>query len=672
MNVMKHPIPGRILFGADYNPEQWPEPVWEQDVSLMKEAGINIVSLGIFSWASIQTGPGCFDFGWLDRIMDLLRRSEIKVNLATGTASPPAWLVRQHPEMLPTLENGTRQWQGARQHYNPSSAAYRFACEEFVRELAARYQGHPALVSWHVNNEYGCHVPADYGDESAAAFRGWLKDRYGDLAALNRAWGTTFWSQRYGDWEEILPPRSAPMFHNPCQSLDFLRFSNDALLACFLNEVKILREITPEIPVNTNFMLWFRTLHHRKWAAHMDYVSLDSYPEMCEPPTVAALNSDLTRSCGDGAPWILMEQVTTHINWRQRNTTKPPGVMRLWSYQYLARGADGVLFFQWRQSRAGAEKFHAGLIGEGPPERQRCYRESRSLGAELARLGEIVGTRFYGQVAILHDQDSWWGLELPSKPNNDLKYKRVMEAFYGALHRRNIPTDFVFPDSDFGHYPLIFVPTLYVVSPKLADKLAAYVQAGGIAVFSYFSGIVDEDDRIHPGGVPGPLSELLGLAVEEWVIPETGATNELRVKELPGFQAEYPADFWAEVIRPEGAEVLATFGREFFCGSPALLRNRFGNGEAWYIATDSTPEFYDDLIGHFANQCGLGPVLEAPPGVEVTERRGESGHFIFVLNHNADAVGVSLGAHQGRDLLTNREVSGSLDLPAYGVSVLRI
>lgn len=669
---MKKILPGKILFGADYNPEQWPESVWEQDMQLMNDAGVNIVSLGIFSWASIQSGPGRFDFGWLDRAMDLLDRHGIKVNLATGTASPPAWLVHQHPEMLPTLENGTRQWQGARQHYSPSSAAYRSACAEFVRELANRYRAHPALVSWHVNNEYGCHVPADYGEESAAAFRVWLEERYGSLPSLNEAWGTAFWSQRYGSWEEILPPRSAPMFHNPCQALDFLRFSNDALLGCFLNEVRILREVTPDVPVNTNFLLWFRPLHHRKWAAHMDYVSLDSYPAMSEPPTVAALNSDLTRSCGNGAPWILMEQVTTHINWRQRNTTKPPGVMRLWSFQYLARGADGVLFFQWRQSRAGAEKFHAGLIGEGAPENQRCFRESKSLGAELARLGEIVGTHFTGQAAILHDQDTWWGLELPSKPNNDLRYDRVMGSFYTALHRRNIPTDFVFPDSDFASYPLLFVPTLYMVNSGLARKLADYVEAGGIAVFSYFSGIVDHQEQLHPGGVPGPLRELLGLAVEEWAIPEAGGFNELLTTGLPGFQAAYPADFWAEVVRAEGAEVLATFGQDYFCGSPALLRNRFGKGEAWYLATDSTPGFYDDLIGYLTEQKAIRPALEAPSGVEITERRGDQGRYIFVLNHNREAVQVSLGTLQGRDLLTDRDVFGRLDLAAYGVAVLRV
>lgn len=392
-----------VLYGGDYNPEQWAEEVWEEDVRLMREAGVNLVSLGIFSWAKLEPRPGEYDFKWLDRIIDLLYENGVMVDLATATASPPPWLAKLHPDSLPVTEDGVTLYPGGRQHYCPSSAAYREKAMELVRRIADRYKKHPALAMWHVNNEYGCHVSECYCDVSAEHFRTWLRERYGDLNTLNEAWGTAFWSQQYSEWEEIPPPRLAPTFANPTQQLDFRRFSSDALLECFLMEKEILCEATPDVPITTNFMGFFKPLDYWKWAAHEDIVSDDSYPDPADPEAHiwAAMNRDLMRSLGGGKPWVLMEQTTVRVNWRARNAPKSPGLMRLWSHQAVARGADGIMFFQWRASKAGAEKFHSAMVPHGEPEQSRSWQEVKQLGADLGKLDELLGARGEAEVAIL-------------------------------------------------------------------------------------------------------------------------------------------------------------------------------------------------------------------------------------------------------------------------------
>jgi beta-galactosidase len=671
------PLPsGRLFFGGDYNPEQWPESVWLEDMRLMREAGVNLVSIGIFSWAKLQSAPGVFHFDWLDRLMDLLAENGIMADLATGTASPPAWLIKLHPDILPTLDDGTVLSHGSRQHYNPSSSAYRAACAEFVTALASRYARHPALAMWHINNEYACHVRADYGDETAIAFREWLRARYGSLEALNDAWGTAFWSQHYYSWDEILPPRAAPTYQNPGQCLDFARFSSDALLECCLAEKRILRAITPDKPVTTNFMEWVKALDYHKWALELDFTSLDIYPEPIQPSRYPlGLSSDMTRCWNPKVPWIVMEQVTTHVNWRTRNATKPPGLMRLWSYAAIARGADGICFFQWRQSRAGAEKFHGSMVGHGNPATQRCYQETKQLGNELARLGELAGTRVHAEVAIYFDQENWWALELPSKPNSDLKYPRSAGNFHTPLQQANLATDFVFADTDLSRYRVLFAPALYMVKPGVAEKLAAFVAAGGQLVLTYFSGIVDEHDRVHLGGYPAPFRALLGLEVEEWAVPPDDRATALATTAAGlklGLPARLASSFWAESIRAETCEVLATFTEGFLAGRPAITRRAHGRGHAWYVGTELDAEGYAALTRVVTEAAGVRARLNVPDGVEVCERRSADGtRYIFLLNHADTPAIVSDSALQGHELLSASDVTAPLTLPALGVAIIR-
>ena len=378
----------------------------------MAEAGVNLVSVGIFSWSNLQPSPGRYDFAWLNRVIDILWSAGVAVCLATATASPPPWLTHRHPEILPERADGTRLWPGSRQHYCPSSPAYLDAALDLVDQLARRYGGHDGLALWHVGNEYGCHVPACYCDTSAAAFRAWLAERYKDVDALNQAWSTQFWSQRYHSLDEVLPPRVSPTFPNPAHQLDFARFSSEALERCFAAEADRLREITPDVPVTTNFMGFFKPLDYWRWARHEDLASHDSYPDPADPGASAgaAMAFDLVRSLKDSAPWLLMEQAPSAVNWRPVNAPKPPGVMRAWSYQAIAHGADGVMSFQWRASRGGAEKFHSAMVPHAGPRfadlprgqraRERACRSdgtgrhprSRRDGHRLG-LGELVGSR---------------------------------------------------------------------------------------------------------------------------------------------------------------------------------------------------------------------------------------------------------------------------------------
>jgi beta-galactosidase len=656
-----------MIYGGDYNPEQWPEEVWDEDVRLMREAGVNLVSLGIFSWATLEPRPGEYAFDWLDRIISLLHENGVMVNLATATASPPPWLAALHPESLPVTQNGVVLHPGSRQHYCPSNAAYKDRASELVRRIADRYKDHPALAMWHVNNEYGCHVAECYCDASAEHFREWLRVRYGDLDTLNEAWGTAFWSQRYGEWAEILPPRSAPTFANPTQQLDFRRFSSDALLELYEMEKEILREATPDVPITTNFIGFFKPVDYWKWAAREDLVSDDSYPDPSDPEAHirAAMSRDLMRSLGDGASWVLMEQTTVRVNWRERNVPKRPGEMRLWSYGAVARGADGIMFFQWRQSRAGAEKYHSAMVPHVPTETSRSWSEVSRLGAELGSLDELLGARGGAETAILLDWESWWALELDSKPSTAVRMLEGLYSFHKPLYEANVPVDFAHPGSDLSSYRLVVAPNLYLVTDDSAENLRQFVAGGGTLLMSFFSGIVDAHDHIRLGGYPAPFRELLGFQIEDFVPMATRESNRLDTTDGES------SDLWADLIHLEGAEPLASYTDDFYAGTPAVTRNIYGEGTAYYLGTRPEERYTKSLLQRVCEEAGVSPIAEVPPGVDAVRRKTEDTSFLFLLNHNQEAVEVSL-PNPGRDLLTGTEYVHNLVLAPLEVAVLKV
>jgi beta-galactosidase len=656
-----------IAYGGDYNPDQWQEDVWAEDMRLMREAGVNLVSLAIFSWSRLQPREDAWDFAWLDRVMNLLHEAGVRVDLATATASPPPWLSHAHPEMLPILADGVRLWPGARQHYCPSSPVYRAASGRLVEAIATRYSSHPALAMWHVGNEFGCHVAACWCDVSAEAFREWLLRRYGTIDELNRAWGTEFWSQRYSKWEEILPPRRTPTWPNPSQQLDFMRFSSDELLQCYELERAILAKHSPGIPVTTNFMQFFKPLDYWKWAEREDIVSDDVYQDPLDPDAGmgAAMAGDLMRSLGRGRPWVLMEQTTNRVNWREINAAKAPGQMRLWSFQAVARGADGVMFFQWRQSRAGAEKHHSAMVPHGPVESSPTWHEVVRLGAELKRLDEVCDTRVAAEVGIVFDWESWWALELPSKPSAHLRALDQVRAYYRHLFDANITADFAPSVRDLSSYKLVLVPNLYLVSDDAAANLNRYVSNGGNLVMSGFSGIVDDRDHIRLGGYPAPFREMLGIRVEDFF--PLGPDQVIPVRFDDG--SVTTGRIWSELIEPGAAEVIATYSGGALQGKPAVTRHQFGKGSATYVSTILDEEAMAVFMRSARKLARVTSVADIPAGVEVVRRQGGGRSFQFVLNHRNAEVQVHPG--QGIDLISGERVGPQgLLLRAYGVAII--
>lgn len=661
-------VPG-LLYGGDWNAEQWPEEVWAEDLELMAQAGVNLVTVGVFAWARLQPDADSWDFGWLDRLLDRCHAHGVAVDLATATASPPAWLVRAHPELLPVTADGVRLEFGSRQHYCPSSPVYRAAAVRLTRALAARYHGHPAPVLWHVHNEYGDHVTECFCPDSAAAFRRWLRERYGGrIAELNRCWGTAFWSQHYGRFAEIEPPRTAPGPVNPTQLLDWRRFCSDALLALYRAEKAVLDEVSPGVPVTTNFMSMLKSLDYWEWSRHEDLVSDDSYPDPADPRAhvTAAMNYDLMRSLKGGLPWLLMEQAPSAVSWRPVNLPKPPALYRLWSLQALARGADGVLHFQWRASVAGAEKFHSAML----PHRgtaSRGWRATVDLGAELRRLGEIAGSRIRGRAAVLLDWDSWWALELDDHPSARLRWPDLLRPWYAALYERGITVDFVPPTGELDGYRLLLAPNLYLLDTATAERLTAFVAAGGQLVCGPFSGISDRHDHIHPGGHPGPLRPLLGVVVDEhWPIPD-GAATAVRFGER-----ELQAVHWSEWLELAGAEALAYYTEGELAGLPAVTRRRHGRGGAWYLSCRLGTADVGSVLDLPIAEAGVAPELAGlPDGVEATRRRAADGtDYLFLLNHRPAACHVPLAG--GTDLLTGADVSGGVSLDPLGAAVVRV
>ena len=624
-----------LAYGGDYNPEQWEEHVWLEDMRLMREAHVNLVTVGVFSWSKLQPRQDSFDFGWLDRVLDLLHENGVAVDLATATASPPPWLTHLHPEILPVTADGVRLGPGSRQHFCPSSAAFRGAAEVLVRKLAERYGRHPALAMWHVGNEYGCHVPACWCEESARGFRDWLQAKYGSLEALNEKWTTTFWSQQYSDWAEVLPPRRTSARPNLTQLLDFQRFSSDAILECFELEHSILVEVTPGIPVTTNFMGLFKPLDYWKWAQREDLVSNDSYPEPENPdsPMKEAMVGDLMRSLRGGQPWLLMEQTTRRTVHCVVNVAKTSGQLRLGSYQALARGSDGVMFFQWRQSRGGAELMQSAMVPQGSSTSSAIWADVVRLGRELTELADLKGARVEAHVAIVLDWESWWALEQPGQPSSLVGQIERLETFYRPLYERNITVDFVRPDSDLSRYRLVLVPNLFLVSDDGVGNLSQYVRSGGTIVVSFFSGIVDQDDRILLGGYPAPFKEMLGLEVDDWrPLPKL---EKLKIRYADGTEAT--ADLWSELVINHGAQTIASFNGGELDGKPAITENAYGDGRAIYLATRLERAATASLIERICRESGVQPVFEAAPGTEAVRR----GPYLFLLDHGAGDVRVS-------------------------------
>ncbi|MFF7484819.1 beta-galactosidase [Streptomyces luteogriseus] len=661
----------KIRYGGDYNPEQWPQEVRDEDHRLFTRAGIDTLTVGVFTWSVTQPGPDTYDFTVLDSVLDRAAAEGRRVCLATGTAALPPWLATRHPEVNRTDFEGRRHRYGQRHNFCPSSPAYREHATALASRLAERYVDHPALLAWHINNEYG---GACYCDLCAEAFRSWLRERHGTLDALNDAWWTTFWSHRYTDWAQIEPPSALTEHwrgpdHTAFQgiTLDWFRFTTDTLLGCFLAEKAAIRAHDPDTPATTNFMGLFRPLDYHRWAPHLDFASWDNYPPLDAPPTRPALAHDLMRGLKDGAPFWLMEQTPSTTACRDVNPLRRPGELRIATFQAVAHGADAALYFQLRASRGACEKYHGAVVGHAGRDDTRVFREVAALGGELEALGaRTLGARTPARTALLFDWDSWWALEISDGPSRLVKYPDVVHAYYRAAREAGADLDVIPQTADLTGYDVVLAPVLHLVKGDLATRLEAVAARGGTVLATFLSGRVDEHDRAFLTDVPGPLAPLMGIRVDEW-----DARPAEFAQTVPELRAQARLVF--EIVLPRGAETVATYGTDFYAGTPAVTRNRYGSGEAWYVATALDQSGVDQVVRRIlARHDLLGPYT-AHPAVETATRVAPDGtRLLFLLNHAPEPA--RLTAHATvTDLLTGKRTGRGepLELDPLGVAILQ-
>jgi beta-galactosidase len=667
-----------MLHGGDYNPDQWPEDVWVEDMRLLKLAHCNALSVGIFAWTRLEPAEGQYDFAWLDRVMDLLAESRAYAVLATPSGARPAWMARKYPEVLRVRPDRGRNLFGRRHNHCLTSPIYREKTRLINRKLAERYRDHPALLVWHVSNEYNgeCHCAL-----CRAAFHRWLQAKYGSLDALNSAWWTAFWSHTYTHWEQIDPPSPIGETSVHGLNLDWKRFVTDQTVDFMRNEITPLRELTPDVPVTTNMMgAPFPGLNYWRLAAHLDVISWDSYPTWHRDDDVAlaanvAFVHDLSRSLRGGKPFMLMESVPSATNWMPAAKRKRPGMHALSSLQAVAHGSDTVQYFQWRKSRGSAEKFHGAVVDHVGHECTRVFGDVADVGRKLEKLDDVVGCTVRPDVAIIYDWENMWAMNDAQGPRRgDKGYLDDCKRHYRPFWERGIPVDVVDMEQDLSRYKLVVAPMLYMVRPGVAKRIEAFVEDGGTLVATYWSGIVDENDLCFLGGFPGPLRRVLGIWAEEIDALYEGDTNGV----LPapdnalGLDGDYVARELCELIHAESAQVLATYAADFYAGRPALTVNSFGAGRAYYIASRNDDRFLHDLYGALSEELDLQRSLDAdlPAGVSAQVRTDGERRFAFVMNFNAAPARVDLGDAAYTDLLTGAQVTGEVELNTYGVMVL--
>ncbi len=692
---MTVPTTSRIPYGGDYNPEQWPEEVWDADHAAFDAARIDTLTVGVFAWSLTQPDARTYDLSVLERVVDRAHAQGRQVCLATGTGALPPWLAHEHPEVNRTDFEGRRHVYGQRHNACPSSPVYRRAAAALARKVAQRLGDHPAVVAWHVNNEYG---GACYCDLCAVEFRTWLRERYGSLDRLNEAWWTTFWSHRFTDWAQVVPPNALSEHwrgpnHTAFQgiTLDYLRFTSDNLLRTFREEKAAIRAHSDR-PVTTNFMGLYRPIDYHRWADDLDFVSWDNYPPDHASASRMALAHDLMRGIKGGQPFWLMEQTPSVTASRDVNPVKRPGVLALWSWQAVAHGADAVLYFQMRQSRGACEKEHGAVLGHSGRTDTRTFREVAELGAGLERVGDaVLGARTPARAALLFDWDSWWAVEIWDGPNRHLRYLDTVVAYHRALWEAGVQLDVVPVTADLAGYDVVVAPTLHMVKGDLADRLADVATRGGTVLVTALSGRVDEDDRAFLADAPGPLAALLGVRVEETdAQPPADARRVLL--EAPGAPTvTAQGSLVMELVVPDdgptaqggagadrgdgagGAQVVGRYEEDFYAGTAAVTRRAHGAGEAWYVGTVLDAEGVRWVVRRVLERHDLvGPYADVP-GLEHAVRQGPDGRVDLLLHHGAEPVEVVAHAG-GTDLLTGRTVRAgeTLGLAPTDVVVLRV
>jgi beta-galactosidase len=678
-----------MYFGADYHPEHWvhpyagtpedPEGRWRQDIELMVAAGMNTVRMGEFVWGLCEPRECEYDFGWLARVMDLMGEEDIKVVLATPTAAPPIWLTRKYPDILPMDERGLPLCEGTRHACCLNSDLYWDYSKKILRAMAEALGKHPQLIAWQIDNNVGAHsTQPSFNEETRRDWHLWLKAKYETIDHLNNMMGSRFWGQTVGDFSHVPMPRTAPAPHNPALMLDWRRFCSDTIVAFVRMQAELLHELTPHAPVTTNMRSFGQQVDLFDVADALDFTSLNSNATIKSKSSENACEVDLLRSLkksgirtpnGDSGFWVI-EQKAGHVNWQDVNSLVRPGVVRLFTYQTISRGANGVLYFFWRQPRIGQEKFYGGVLTHDGRGENRIYKEISQIGQEMKRLAPALeGTKVIADVCILYTHDNDWTLALPRQPNKYFSLREHIQLFYTALHDRNVLVDFARPHDDLSGYKLVIAPSLSLLSGAEADALKLYVQNGGTLVATCNTGLVDEHQIAADAGFPHDLTDLFGMEVMEFDPMSPEDENHMAFRGAFHTSTLHTARLWCDIIEPKGCQILATFSREFYAGNPAMTMHTYGLGRAIYIGTVSQQPFYYDLVNWLRNLCGIVTLLKVPDTVEVSLRQKGDYKVFFLLNHQSTPVRINFYKPM-HDFLTERTFSGNYDIPPHGVLVL--
>ena len=660
-----------FLHGGDYNPDQWLDrpDILERDIELMRQAHVNAVSVGIFAWTRLEPEDGVYTFDWLDQVIDRLWQGGIHVVLATPSGARPAWMAQKYPEVLRVDEHFQRRHFGERHNHCLTSPVYRRKVREMNTRLAQRYASHPAVILWHLSNEYSGDCRCELCQER---WREWLKNKYGDLEALNRRWWTSFWAQRYTDWSQIEAPSPMGEMSNTSMQVDWRRFSTDQCKDFLNAERDAVKAVCPELPCTANLMERFWDYDYFSLAEAMDVVSWDAYPPWHSGDDLAtaaefAMNHEIMRSLKD-QPFLMIESTPSQVNWKPINKLKRPGMHLLASMQAVAHGSKSVMYFQWRKGRGGSEMFHGAVVDHDGRGDTRVFRDMTQVGESLERLQPIYDLpRAKAEVCVIFDWNNWWALEYAQTgQNRNMRYFDAVGMHYRSLWAQGVSVDFrdMRDCTDLSGYKLVVAPMLFMFRNDFGAKLRAYVEQGGTLLTTYHSGIVDGDDLAWLNGVPHALTDVLGVRQTE-------------------LDAIYPADEQSMVMLdgrtfhiselcaiPEslGAETLATYGHDFYAGLPCLTRNAFGKGTAYYLAAKVEQAGLDAIYTQLARDLDLPKALTdiLPAGVVPTERGGA----VFLQNYSGAPQPIAL-TDVYTDLLTGEQVSGAFELPVNGVMVLK-
>lgn len=671
----------RMLHGADYNPDQWQQypEVLAEDIRLMKLAKCNVMSVGIFAWTALEPEEGTWTFEWLDQVLDRFAENGIYALLATPSGARPAWMSAKYPEVLRVGPNRVRNLHGQRHNHCYTSPVYREKTALINRQLAERYAHHPAVIGWHISNEYGGDCHCDYCQE---AFRTWLQHKYRTLDALNHAWWATFWSHTYTDWSQIESPAPHGERFVHGMNLDWRRFVTDQTVDFCKHEIAPLRAADRSLPVITNLMGTYPGLNYWKFAEVLDIISWDSYPTWHDPAgdveqgVWISFIHDINRSLKGGKPFMLMESTPSATNWQPVSKLKKNGMHLLASLQAVAHGSDTVQYFQWRKSRGSSEKLHGAVVDHVGHEHTRVFREVSAVGSALEALTDVAGTSVEPEVAIIYDWENRWAMHDAQGPRNSgLGFDQTVKQFYRPFWQQGVPVDVIDMDQELSKYKLVVAPMLYMVRPGVAERIERFVEQGGTFIATYWSGIVDENDLCFLGGFPGPLRKVLGIWSEEIEALHDGQTNRIQILDgnALGLTGTYTSYELCDLVHLEGAEALAVYQDDFYAGYPALTVNRFGEGKVYYVASRNQEPFSSDFLGKIITEANLKRVIatELPEGVTAQLRTDGKHDTVFLLNFNAEERSVSLDGAEYTDLLQHDTVQGTVTVAGYGVRILR-